>query len=141
YGFTRLEPPPTSAESEMDEIQLAVDAAPLTREVRWLPAIEQFGEGIFLHVNPEYLKDWLQRPDVVEEAKRQRLGEELEGSRFNRTPTHLGAIYWALHSLSHALMAELALVCGYPISSLKERIYSSGVGQADRFGILIYTST
>ncbi|WP_328593104.1 DUF1998 domain-containing protein [Neoaquamicrobium microcysteis] len=31
--------------------------------------------------------------------------------------------------------------CGYPISSLKERIYASGAGQPDRFGILIYTST
>jgi hypothetical protein len=38
-------------------------------------------------------------------------------------------------------MAELALECGYPLSSLKERIYSSGPGQPDRFGILIYTST
>ena len=27
-----------------------------------------------------------------------------------------------LHSLSHALMAEIALDCGYPASSLKERI-------------------
>ena len=38
-------------------------------------------------------------------------------------------------------MAELALECGYPLSSLKERIYSSGPAQPDRFGILIYTST
>ena len=59
YGFTRLEPPPTSAESELDEIQLAVDGADLARTVEWLPAIEQFGEGIFLHVAPEFLKDWL----------------------------------------------------------------------------------
>jgi hypothetical protein len=38
-------------------------------------------------------------------------------------------------------MAELALECGYPISSLKERIYASGAGQTDRFAIMIYTST
>jgi hypothetical protein len=38
-------------------------------------------------------------------------------------------------------MAELALECGYPLSSLKERIYSSGPAQLNRFGILIYTST
>ena len=49
-----------------------------------------------------------------------------------------------LHSLSHALMAEIALDCGYPASSLKERIYSlSGAtgGAPDRCGILIYTAT
>ena len=53
YGFTRLEPPPTSAESELDEIQLAVNGADLSRNVEWLPAIEQFGEGIFLHIAPD----------------------------------------------------------------------------------------
>ena len=45
YGFTRLEPPPTSAENEMDEIKLAIDGAALAREIQWLPALEQFGEG------------------------------------------------------------------------------------------------
>jgi hypothetical protein len=34
-----------------------------------------------------------------------------------------------------------ALECGYPLSSLKEGIYSTGAAQADRFGTLIYTST
>lgn len=67
--------------------------------------------------------------------------ERRDAERFNRPPKHRGAGYWALHSLSHAFMAELALECGYPLSSLKERIYSSGPAQADRFGILIYTST
>jgi hypothetical protein len=38
-------------------------------------------------------------------------------------------------------MSELSLECGYPLSSLKERVYSSGAGQTDRYGLLIYTST
>jgi hypothetical protein len=29
-----------------------------------------------------------------------------------------------LHSLAHALMTEIALDCGYPASSLKERVYA-----------------
>lgn len=64
-----------------------------------------------------------------------------EAERFGRTARNLGAAHWALHSLSHALMAELTLECGYPLSSLKERIYASREGQTDRYGILIYTST
>lgn len=141
YGFTRLEPPPTSAESELDEIQLAVDGASLARQVEWLPAIEQFGEGIFLHIEPDYIKKWLQSPAIQDKAAQLRDRETKDAERFGRKPLHFGASYWALHSLSHAFMAELALECGYPLSSLKERIYSSGVAQADRFGILIYTST
>ncbi|MGO9743556.1 MAG: DrmB family protein [Roseiarcus sp.] len=141
YGFTRLEPPPTSAESELDEIQLAVNGADLARSVEWLPAIEQFGEGIFLHIAPEFLRKWLDSSEIVAKAMSLRDRERRDAERFNRPPIHLGAGYWALHSLSHAFMAELALECGYPLSSLKERIYSSGPAQPDRFGILIYTST
>jgi Domain of unknown function (DUF1998) len=141
YGFTRLEPPPTSGEDELDEIQLAVNGADLARNVDWLPAIEQFGEGIFLHVAPEFLKRWLESKEIVAKAASLREREQRDAERFNRPPKHRGAGYWALHSLSHAFMAELALECGYPLSSLKERIYSSGPAQADRFGILIYTST
>jgi hypothetical protein len=141
YGFTRLEPPPTSAENELDEIQLSVDGADLARNVEWLPAIEQFGEGIFLNVSGDYLRNWLSNPDVETRSQVLKLGERQDAERFGRSPIHLGATYWALHSLSHALMSEIALECGYPISSLKERIYASGPGQADRFAILIYTST
>ena len=141
YGFTRLEPPPTSAESELDEIQLAVNGADLARNVEWLPAIEQFGEGIFLHIAPAFLKKWLESSEILAKAATLRDRERREAERFNRPPVHLGAGYWALHSLSHAFMAELALECGYPLSSLKERVYASGPSQPDRFGILIYTST
>jgi hypothetical protein len=42
-----------------------------------------------------------------------------------------------LHSLSHILLNEIALDCGYPSSSLKERIYTLEGG---RFGVLIYTA-
>jgi hypothetical protein len=56
-----------------------------------------------------------------------------------------GIAYTMLHGLSHALMAEIALECGYPASSLKERIYAlwdpARLGTTGRFGILIYTAT
>ncbi len=141
YGFTRLEPPPTPAESELDEIQLAVGGADLARNVEWLPAIEQLGEGIFLNIAPDFIQNWLDAKDTEDKAKNLRDRERRDAARFNREPSHRGIAYWALHSLSHAYMAELALECGYPLSSLKERIYSSGPAQTQRFGILIYTST
>jgi hypothetical protein len=43
-----------------------------------------------------------------------------------------------------ALMQEIALDCGYPASSLKERVYalsSSRGGEFDRCGLLIYTAS
>jgi hypothetical protein len=45
----------------------------------------------------------------------------------------------------HALMAEIALECGYTASALKERIYalwdSARCGATGRFAILTYTAT
>ncbi len=111
YGFTRLEPPPTAAESELDEIQLAVDGADLARNVEWLPAIEQYGEGIFLHVDPDFLNRWRARAAVGERTLVLREGEAREAERFGQPPSHLGIAYWALHSLSHALMSELDTDC------------------------------
>ena len=42
-----------------------------------------------------------------------------------------------LHSLSHMLMTSIALDCGYPASSLRERVYAGDGG----YGILIYTGS
>ena len=41
-----------------------------------------------------------------------------------KAPHYPGTPYVLLHSISHALMAEIALECGYPASSLKERVYA-----------------
>jgi hypothetical protein len=86
YDFARLEPPPTSAESELDEIQLAVNGADLARNVEWLPAIERFGEGIFLHVAPEFLKLWLDSKEIVAKALTLRDRELRDAERLNRPP-------------------------------------------------------
>ena len=40
-----------------------------------------------------------------------------------------------VHTLSHIIMKELEFQCGYPLTSLKEKIYNMG----SRWGILIYT--
>jgi hypothetical protein len=48
-----------------------------------------------------------------------------------------GGPYVLLHTLSHLLIQSLAMRCGYPASSIRERIYADGLGQ--RFGMLLYT--
>jgi hypothetical protein len=48
-----------------------------------------------------------------------------------------------LHSLSHLLITAISLECGYPASSLRERVYAvpGGEGERDGYGILIYTGS
>jgi len=51
-----------------------------------------------------------------------------------------GVRYAMLHTLSHLLVRELALECGYNAASIRERIYASTDGDKPQAGILIYTA-
>jgi hypothetical protein len=50
-----------------------------------------------------------------------------------------GGPYVLLHTLSHLLIQSLAMRCGYPASSIRERIYADAANR--RFGILLYTGS
>lgn len=146
YGFTRFEAAPTSSDGDIEDIQLAVRGAPISRGADWLPAIEQFGEGLFVHIDEQVVNGWLQDPGVVNRQASLLRGYDHWAARLSgAAPNYPGTAYTLLHSLSHALMAEIALDSGYPASSLKERIYAlsdaRNGGAPSRCGILIYTAT
>jgi hypothetical protein len=135
-GFTRFEAAAPDTEGELD---IGVRRASLAREITWLPAYENKGEGIFLQFKKDVIKDWLERPQVQERWKALALGfkewaKQHSGSKrkFPELP------YLMLHSLSHLLITSLSLGCGYPSSSLRERVYT--IPQVG-YGILLYTGT
>jgi hypothetical protein len=145
YGFTRFEAAPTSIDGDIEEVFIAVDGATLAGELTWLPAVEQFGEGIFLHFDPAKIREWIGNQPVLDRDQMLQAGFQAWAAvRFEgkKPPSYPGAPYIMLHSLSHALMAEVTLECGYPATALKERVYAlPEEGAAGRFGILIYTAT
>lgn len=146
YGFTRFEAAPTGADGDIEDVQLAVRGAPISRDADWLPAIEQFGEGIFIHFDEGAIGQWLQRDPTAQRHRKLLAGYGHWQKRFaGKAPPYPGTPYVLLHSISHALMAEIALDCGYPASSLKERVYalssSRAGGDIDRCGVLIYTAS
>jgi hypothetical protein len=110
------------ADGELEDIQLAVRGASIARDADWLPAIEQFGEGIFIHFDEAAIQRWLLEDAIARHDKL--VGGYLNWiKRFaSKPPKFPGTAYVLLHSLSHALIAEIALDCGYPASSLKERV-------------------
>jgi hypothetical protein len=144
YGFTRFEAAPNALDGDFEDIALAVDGAPITREKTWLPAVEQFGEGIFLQLKTDAVRRWLHEPGVLARAALLAGGHQRWASGLKGAPAFPGLGYVLLHSLSHALMSEIALDCGYPASALKERIYALAPTKGlepDRFGLLIYTAS
>ena len=134
-GFTRFEAISPDKDGELD---LDVIRASLAETITWLPAVENRGEGIFLSFKPEAVERWLARPGVQDRGR-----QLLDGWRTWAAERHRpedgfpGLAYVMLHSLSHMLMTSIALDCGYPASSLRERVYAGDGG----YGILIYTGS
>jgi len=126
-GFTRFE---SAAPDIEGELEMGVRRASLAREVSWLPAVENKGEGIFLQFSTEAIEKWIERSDVVERGRQLDAGfhcwlDEHQGSH----RWFPGLPYLLLHSFSHMLITAVALECGYPASSIRERIYAMpGVG-------------
>src|SRR5262249_28365919 len=134
-GFTRFE---ASGPDVEGELQMGVQTAPLARETSWLPAVENRGEGIFLQFRKSAIDEWVAKPEVQERG-----GQLLNGFRgweashpqSARKFPHVQ--YYLLHSVSHLLLTAVSLECGYPASSVRERVYVLDSG----YGILLYTGT
>jgi len=135
-GFTRFESAAPDIEGELD---LGVKRAVLAREMTWLPAFENKGEGIFLQFSAAYLNAWLQRPEVLKQGVRLKRGfDAWKADRQGSSRVFPGLPYIALHSFSHLLLTAVALECGYPASSIRERIYAiPSLG----YGVLLYTGS
>src|SRR5206468_11660907 len=105
----------------------------------WLPAIENKGEGVFLYVRRAAIEAWMARADV--QARGRQLAAGFERWQQEHLGTHQqfpGLPYIMLHSFSHLLITAVSLECGYPASSIRERIYAlPQVG----YGVLLYTAT
>ena len=129
-GFTRFEPTVPDLQGELD---LGVRRASLATEVTWVPAIESWGEGIFIAFRKNILDTWRQKPAVQKREAEFRQAPRAGAS----VAATLDARYILLHALAHLLITAVALDCGYNASSLRERIYVTDAG----CGILIYTGT
>ena len=134
-GFTRFEAISPDKDGELD---LDVVRAALAETINWLPAIEHRGEGIFVSFKGDAIARWLARPGVRARGQKIEAGWRAWAKERHRPEAGFpGLPYVMLHSLSHMLMTSIALDCGYPASSLRERVYAGDSG----FGILIYTGS
>jgi hypothetical protein len=134
-GFTRFEANTPDVDGEL---QISVQPASLAREVTWLPAVENRGEGIFIQFNSEEIEQWRTAPGVRQREDRLRLGfAKWQEEHPNSRREFADVTYIMLHSLSHLLITAVSLECGYPASSIRERVYASETG----YGILLYTGT
>ncbi|EFO80094.1 hypothetical protein OSCT_2025 [Oscillochloris trichoides DG-6] len=135
-GFTRFEAimPDINGEYEAE-----VERAEIAREPSWFPAVENRGEGIFIQIDAAALDAWRKRAAVKARIEALWRGHELWKAQRKGKHDFPGDAYILLHSLSHLLLQSVALRCGYPMSAIRERIYTDYKG--GRYGILLYTGS
>ncbi|WP_433471439.1 DrmB family protein [Saccharomonospora azurea] len=103
------------------------------------PAVEVFGEGIFLRFDEKKLAEWESRPEVQARAgilKRRRADMDWASKRLVVPEPR----FIALHTLAHLLIRRLAFESGYASASLQERIYANPERLDKTAGIFIYTA-
>lgn len=133
-GFTRFEPVVADLEGELN---LEVRRAAIARELSWVLAVENRGEGIFIAIDRERLRLWRERPAVQNRSTGLLGGFQAWQARHADHSQFPGPDYVLLHSLSHLLITTLALECGYGATSIRERIYVGAGG----YGILLFTGS
>lgn len=133
-GFTRFEPIVADLEGELS---LDVRAAAIAREISWVPAVENRGEGIFLSLDREKLRQWRDRRTVQDRGTALLHGFQAWQARHGDHSPFAGLDYVLLHSLSHLLITAVSLECGYGATAIRERIYAGPSG----YGILLFTGS
>lgn len=110
---------------------------------KYLPAVENFGEGIFISFSNENLEKWLDH-SLSKTSFNSRINTLYQNARNHEyksvrekfvSQKHLMR-FVLIHTISHILMKELEFLCGYPATSLNERLF---IDEENMQGFLIYT--
>lgn len=134
-GFTRIDAP---GRQELAPPKMVALSA---RQPSWVPAVERRGEGIFLQLREDRVASWAaavqEHPHI--EALRGAHQRWLANRELPPDVDFPAPRYLLLHTLSHLLLREVALECGYSSASIRERLY---VGSPARptAGILLSTA-
>lgn len=115
--------------------------ADTSRRLRWLPAVEVFGEGIFLTLDKGELTAWERNEQVRDRVAglRDDLSRSFQADRLAAvTGEELSARFVLLHTFAHLLIRQLSFESGYSTASLRERVYARP--ENDQYGVLIYTA-
>ena len=134
-GFTRLEGP-DGREGRPAKL------APLRRGlIDWVPAVEKRGEGVFLQLREDRVAAWedavADHPRIESLRRAHRAWREANDRPAD--PLFPMARMLLLHTLSHLLIRQVALECGYSSASIRERLYVGQPG-ARTAGFLLSTA-
>lgn len=111
------------------------------KPVKWLPAYQVHGEGIFLEFNSDKLEKWAINADEYFKNLIKRYHSAMSNRKKDYEKRDINPAFVMMHTFAHLLIKRLCYNCGYGSSSLREKIYFSSENEHKMNGILIYTSS
>lgn len=139
-GFTRVDPPGTDDQQNVKMASISLTPG----GIGWLPAVELRGEGIFMEMDLDRVAEWELASTLRQRAARIntqyiRMCEE----RKQEPDREITPRFLLVHTLSHLLIRQFSLVCGYSSAALRERLYVSEATGSHKgtAALLIYTAT
>lgn len=106
-----------------------------SKNAHYLPAIENYGEGIFIEFSKESIEKWLSDNHQIITHRIKHIENNYNKNRGYRPERVIDPQFVLIHTFSHLIIKELEFLCGYPATSILERLYVSN----DMQGILLYT--
>jgi hypothetical protein len=136
-GFSRIDAPDLADQSPAKRARISAEGP------SWVPASEVRGEGVFLRFSEHAIAGWeakVRETGTLEPLRRAHTQWQTRSGRSGDTAAAWpGERFVLLHTLSHVLMRQMALDCGYSAASISERIYTGPEGDSAA-GILLYTT-
>ncbi len=129
-GFKRIAPDDNSFSAQIS-----------VKEIPWLPAVKNSGEGIMFEFDQEKLIRWASEEKII---KRVNIIEQNMKNTDKLTNEKLNPSYILLHTFAHCLITALSSESGYSNASIRERIYCSKYIDEESpkmAGVLIYTAS
>ena len=146
-GFTRQEPMTSDVfMSDSGESFTKIEGKFTSKwklETKYLPAVESFGEGIFMSFSNEKIEKWIDNSLSfelfslrIETLFQNAINHEYKNVREKfKSERHL-ARFVLIHTIAHIIIKELEFLCGYAVTSLNERLF---IDEHNMQGVLIYT--
>lgn len=106
---------------------------------KYLPAIESFGEGIFFDFDNNKLNEWINAYPEIQRRIQVIIDNHNNSDSTLNKDLVLTPKFILIHTFSHLIIKELEYLCGYPSTSIQERLYIDDNPKTEMNGVLIYT--
>lgn len=103
--------------------------------VKYFPAIESYGEGVFIDFDSTTIDNWVAKFGDKINRRISIIQHNFDNHKRANQERIITPKFVMIHTFCHLIIKELEFLCGYPASSLQERLY---IGK-EMQGILIYT--